>query len=92
MQPYEKYAMISGIKSTVGGLGPEIDNLIRRVLISRQMDMETMSSLGLSHVRGVLLYGPPGCGKTLIARELAKALNAREPKIVNGPEILDKYV
>jgi len=38
------------------------------------------------------LYGPPGCGKTLIARQIGKVLNAREPKIVNGPEVLDKYV
>ena len=40
----------------------------------------------------MLLYGPPGCGKTLIARQIGKVLNAREPKIVNGPEVLDKYV
>ena len=48
--------------------------------------------MGISHVRGMLLYGPPGCGKTLIARQIGKVLNAREPKIVNGPEVLDKYV
>lgn len=42
---------------------------------------------------------PPRCaeacacaGKTLIARQIGKLLNAVEPKIVNGPEILDKYV
>lgn len=40
----------------------------------------------------MLLYGPPGTGKTLIARKLAKCLNAKEPKKVNGPEILSKYV
>lgn len=40
----------------------------------------------------MLLYGPPGTGKTLIARQIAKALNCEEPKIVNGPEIFDKYV
>ena len=38
------------------------------------------------------IFGPPGCGKTLIAREIGKLLNGREPKIVNGPEVLDKYV
>ena len=38
------------------------------------------------------MYGPPGTGKTLIARQIGKILNAREPKIVNGPEILNKYV
>ncbi|KAF6036492.1 hypothetical protein EB796_005205 [Bugula neritina] len=42
--------------------------------------------------KGMLLFGPPGTGKTLIARQIGKMLNAREPKIVNGPEILDKYV
>lgn len=41
---------------------------------------------------GILLYGPPGTGKTLIARQIGKMLNAKEPKIVNGPEILSKYV
>ena len=40
----------------------------------------------------MLLFGPPGCGKTLIARQIGKILNAREPKIVNGPEILNKFV
>lgn len=43
-------------------------------------------------MRGILLYGPPGTGKTLMARQIGKMLNAKEPKIVNGPEILNKYV
>lgn len=47
---------------------------------------------GLKHCRGLLLYGPPGTGKTLMARQIGKMLNAREPKIINGPQILDKYV
>jgi vesicle-fusing ATPase len=39
----------------------------------------------------MLLYGPPGTGKTLIARQIAKALDCDEPKVVNGPEIFSKY-
>ena len=38
------------------------------------------------------MYGPPGCGKTLTARQIGKMLSAREPKVVNGPEILNKFV
>jgi vesicle-fusing ATPase len=51
-----------------------------------------VEKLGIQHVRGILLFGPPGTGKTLIARQIGKMLNAREPKVINGPEVLNKYV
>ena len=47
---------------------------------------------GMKHCRGILLFGPPGTGKTLMARQIGNMLNAREPKIINGPQVLDKYV
>lgn len=56
------------------------------------MFIQNNNILGCKHVKGILLYGPPGTGKTLMARQIGKMLNAREPKIVNGPQILDKYV
>lgn len=51
-----------------------------------------MEMYGLKHIRGILLYGPPGTGKTLIGRQLGKFLNSREPIIVKGPELFNKYV
>jgi vesicle-fusing ATPase len=51
-----------------------------------------IQKLGINHVKGILLYGPPGTGKTLMARQIGKMLNGKEPKKVNGPEILNKYV
>jgi replication-associated recombination protein RarA len=40
-----------------------------------------VQKMGMEHVRGMLLHGPPGCGKTLIARKIGGVLNAREPKV-----------
>jgi vesicle-fusing ATPase len=79
-------------KLGIGGLDSEFNQIFRRAFSSRIWPAHIIKQMGINHVRGMLLYGPPGCGKTLIARQIGKALNAREPKIVNGPEILNKYV
>jgi vesicle-fusing ATPase len=56
------------------------------------LEAQELALLGLSPVRGLLLYGPPGCGKTVLAREISRALRARSPKIVSAPELLDRWV
>ena len=150
----------------IGGLDQQFDQIFRRAFASRVFPPSMVERLGIRHVKGVLLFGPPGtgehkhlpdalrqnakpfafvsrlisagalnpggyvmikvtpssdplrgwwqagdssipdrpatcsldrmvccnAGKTLIARQIGKMLNGKEPKIVNGPEILNKYV
>uniref|UniRef100_A0A6N2KG05 Vesicle-fusing ATPase n=1 Tax=Salix viminalis TaxID=40686 RepID=A0A6N2KG05_SALVM len=76
----------------IGGLGAEFADIFRRAFASRVFPPHVTSKLGIKHVKGMLLFGPPGTGKTLMARQIGKMLNGREPKIVNGPEVLSKFV
>ena len=76
----------------VGGLDGEISTIFRRAFTTRLYPTAYLEKYGIHHVKGILLYGPPGTGKTLIARTLANALNVAEFKVVNGPELFDKFV
>ena len=76
----------------IGGLDTEFSSIFRRAFASRIFPPGLIEKLGIQHVKGILLYGPPGTGKTLIARQIGKMLNSREPKVINGPEVLNKYV
>ena len=76
----------------IGGLKKEFEQMFRRAFVQRLFDSSVIKKLGVPNVKGIMLFGPPGTGKTLIARKLGSLLNARPPKIVNGPEILNKYV
>ena len=75
----------------VGGLDEEIATIFKRAFTSRLFPSAYLEQYGIRHVKGMLLYGPPGSGKTLIARKLADALNVKEFKVVNGPELFDKF-
>eukprot|EP00897_Mesotaenium_endlicherianum_P010272 jgi/Mesen1/9273/ME000060S08712 len=79
-------------KLGIGGLDAQFADIFRRAFASRVYPPHIISRLGIQHVKGMLLWGPPGTGKTLIARQIGKMLNGKEPKVVNGPEILDKFV
>jgi len=79
-------------KLGIGGLSSEFLTIFRRVFASRLVPHETRKLLGMSIVKGVLLFGLPGCGKTLLARQLGAILNCSSFKVVNGPELLNKYV
>ncbi len=76
----------------IGGLDNEFSAIFRRAFASRLFPPKVIAQLGIKHVKGMLLYGPPGTGKTLIARQIGKMLAGKEPKVVNGPEVLNKFV
>lgn len=74
----------------VGALADVRDALAKSIL-APIADPAKFERLGLPLPAGVLLYGPPGCGKTLLAKALATESNANFIA-VKGPELLDKYV
>lgn len=50
-------------KLGIGGLDAEFNQIFRRAFASRIWPAHVIKQLGISHVRGMLLYGPPGCGE-----------------------------
>jgi len=73
----------------IGGLKEEIQRL-REMVELPMRHPEIFQRLGIDPPKGVLLHGPPGCGKTLLARAVANESDANFFSI-NGPEIMSKF-
>ena len=73
----------------IGGLHEEIQR-VREMVELPMRHPELFQRLGIEPPKGVLLHGPPGCGKTLLARAVANESEANFYSI-NGPEIMSKF-
>jgi len=73
----------------IGGLKPQLQR-IREMIELPLRYPEVFKRLGIDAPKGVLLHGPPGCGKTLIARAIAHETEANFFS-VNGPEVIHKF-
>ncbi len=73
----------------IGGLKRELQR-VREMIELPLRHPEVFERLGIEAPKGVLLHGPPGCGKTLIARAIAHETEAAFFS-VNGPEIIHKF-
>jgi transitional endoplasmic reticulum ATPase len=73
----------------IGGLQEQIQR-IREMIELPLRYPELFQRLGIDPPKGVLLYGPPGCGKTLLAKAVATEAEANFI-LINGPEIMNKY-
>jgi transitional endoplasmic reticulum ATPase len=87
----EFYVEVSRIKwEDVGGLHTAKRTLYDNLIMSIK-EPESFSKMGVRAPRGALLFGPPGCGKTLIAKSLATVSSANII-VVRGPEVLSKWI
>ncbi len=76
----------------IGGHTEELKKVFESSLYSRFLPQHYAQLYGVSDNVGIILFGPPGTGKTLIARVIGNMFSSKNVKVVNGPELLSRYV
>ncbi len=88
--PVKRVEEVGGVTyEDIGGLHEELQR-IREMVELPLKHPELFRHLGIDPPKGVILWGPPGCGKTLIAKAIANETGAHFISI-NGPEIMSKF-
>jgi len=88
-KPVETYNIPRVTYEDIGGLKPIIEKIRELVELPLRYP-ELFRKLGIEPPKGILLYGPPGCGKTLLAKAVANEADAYFI-VINGPEIMSKF-
>lgn len=89
-QPQSEKNIPSITFNDIGGMDSIVQQ-VREVIELPMISPKIFEHYHLTPHKGILLYGPPGCGKTLIAKAIANEIRAHFIS-VNGPEILNKYL